>query len=136
MMSIFISQNQLQIVYLFLNRLADICIPHPDSLLLRLKNIRAGLNILILLQNLFDALKRLMRFQPHSMGVVYQGISRNTSLLMVGFAEPAVNNNQLSICAHRNLTFADLDRRMSIDNVGHGGKSPNSRKIILQIYSL
>ncbi len=65
-----------------------------------------------------------MRFQPHAMGIINQGIARNPRLLMVSLTETSVDDNQFAICPHGNLPLADFHRRMSIDDVRHRGKQP------------
>ena len=65
---------------------------------------------------LFAALKRLMFYQLDAVTVIDKRVSRDTCLLLIRLAEPAVYDKTLAIGANRRLAFDRTNGHVTIDN--------------------
>lgn len=98
--------------------IADVCIHDHHAGYLGFKQFRVGFNIDIVLQSGLQTLERLVGNNPHSPGIVNQGIAGNPGRFLIRPAETAVDDNELPSRFDRALPFANLYRYMPVDNVG------------------
>ena len=86
------------------------------------------MDILVIPERRVDALERLMRLEPQSVGVEDQRVTGDTGRPVVFLTEAAVDDQQSAVRADRQFSLACPDRRVTVDNVRISGKQPEFRE--------